>query len=349
MKSIASLALICGWLATAVMAAAPDHLTLADLVNHADRWPAMVTVNRDFNFTSGKSVKTGEQIQVDKFDGRQLYVENSGHNIRFIILPTDCDFLDGANAAWSALTPAQRSLDAAALAADRSLWPTKVKLLGPINTGDGQKLAAGLELTAYEYTPDGISTLSPKKRQFLKLDYVETDAVARARQALLLDKEKRPAFMVESLRPLLVDMTGKHFVDDQLNDKQLFLLYFGGKRCPRCLQISPRLISMAGDLTAKYPKLQIVLIGEDDDTPTMLQYMSEKKMPFPAVNPDDLQDVAPQFFDYTKGGGLLPEMILVDRFGNVLKDSDDHRGHYDPDLFLDQLPAFLASQTAAHT
>jgi hypothetical protein len=326
----------------------PDHLALPDLVAHADRWPATVTVNRDFHFTSGKNINNGDKILVDAFDGRQLYVENAGRDIRFIILPTDCDFLDAANSAWSALTPAQRALDPDALAADRSLWPNQIKLRTNIQTGTGLKIPAGTVLDTYGFSPQGVSALTPKPGDFVNIAYDATDAVERARQTLLIDVDKRPAWIVETLKPLLVDMTGKPYVDDHLDDKQFFLLYFSGKRCPRSVQISPRFVSMVADLSVKYPTLQAVLIAEDNDNPTMLQYMSDEKMPFPGVTPDDLQTKAPQFFnDYNKNIGLLPEMIVVDRFGNVLKDSDDHHGHYDPDTFLDQLPAFLAAHTAA--
>ncbi len=97
--------LLWGASALADTPAPPQTLTLQDLVNRPDHWPPTVTVQRDFIFNNGVAVHTGDAARIIHFDGARLLLI-AGKNIRFQVKPEDCDLLNAANQAWSALTPA---------------------------------------------------------------------------------------------------------------------------------------------------------------------------------------------------------------------------------------------------
>jgi hypothetical protein len=322
----------------------PDQLTLNDLVNHPDRWPDSVTVNRSFQFNGGGSVSSGQTVLFDGFDNGQLLVETTDHTLQFDINSTDCNLVDAANAAWSKLTPAQRALDMTALAADRSLWPEKAKLKAALTLDNNQNVAAGTELPLAGVTANNVSLAMQSQVGGITVDPGNTDVIARARLLILTDPDKRPPRVADALSPLLIDSTGQKHVDDHLADKKYFLLYFGGKRCPRCVQISPQLVTIVTLLQPAHPELQVVLMSEDDQGDqlgTTLQYMKDEQMPWPAVTWDTMGQNCPGFVTYTQDSGLLPEFVLVDRYGNVKADSDDHHGHYDPEAFINNLPKTL--------
>src|SRR6185312_4009377 len=109
-------ALIAG-LFNAAAGAAPATLTLNDLQNHPERWPSKMTLSRDYKFNGGSSAHKGQTVQVVEVKGTEVVVD-AGKDLVFSVPIAGSDFLTAANSAWSALTPAQRDLDASKLMAD---------------------------------------------------------------------------------------------------------------------------------------------------------------------------------------------------------------------------------------
>src|SRR5690606_37886238 len=107
------------------------------LRSHPERWPAQVTLPRDFKFNGGKSALKGQKVQVLELNGTELLVD-AGNDLVFNLPVADSNFLVAANSAWSALTPAQRELDAKALIADASLWPLRVKSVNSFHLQNGR-------------------------------------------------------------------------------------------------------------------------------------------------------------------------------------------------------------------
>jgi hypothetical protein len=336
------------WFSTtsATFAAAPpppDQLTLQDLVNHPERWPTTVTLQKDYRLGGGVTLHKGDKESVQNFDGRQVTILINGDTL-FNLAPAACGFLDAANAEWSKLTPAQRTLDKQTIIADRSLWPQKVAMTSTVQFNGGNRLDEGKEYDLSMIEPDQIDLQVPPNEQTYPLDYTNTDIMKRARELAGMDAAQRPPRIANLLKGQLVDSSGKPVDAGDMADKKLFLLYFGGKHCPRCVQTTPLLVSTMTDLQPKHPDLQVVLCGEDEQTADMLQYMIDDKITWPALPMENRRHNRVYFFSYTKGGGLLPELVLVDRAGNVLADSDDHRGHFDPVDFIQKLPATVEKQ-----
>jgi nucleoredoxin len=320
-------------------AAPPETLSLGDLVNHPDRWPATVTIPKDLRFGNGAVLHAGDKATVMDFDGSQVYL-TAPPNLRFKAPAQACGFLDAANQAWAALTVAQRAVDSTSLANDPSLWPEKVALPGGISCNFG-RLPQGAEVALLNVTDKGPEIAWPNSANRVSTDFPSTDVITRARQLALLDPGKRPSRIVAALEKVLVDSDGKPYHDDHLQNKKIFALYFGASWCPPCRAFSPDFVKYLNDTMPKHPELAVVMMSNDQQPDKMLEYMKEEKMPFPAV---PLRDLNQSSLLLSYSAQLIPELFIVDRFGKVLASNDDHRGgRVDPKDTLAALNRILSA------
>jgi len=324
MKNIAFVGLAISFVAGVCLAAAPpDTLTLADLVNRPDRWPATVTLQRDFQFNNGAVVHSGDTARVVRFDGARVALVSG--KVSFLVTPQDCGLLDAANQAWAALSPAQRAVDPVSLPADRSLWPVRVALPNGMSCNFG-KLPPGTEVSVLNITNQGPVLAWPDSTNRVSTDFGSTDVISRARQLVLLDPDKRPSRMAAALEGIMVDSDGKPFHDDHLADKKFFAFYFGAGWCPPCQSFSPDFVKFADDAMPKHPELAIVLLSDDHSPQEMLAYMKKENMPFPAVPLKNLQQSS-LLVSYTADTRLIPHLVIVDRFGKTLAANADPQGN----------------------
>jgi thiol-disulfide isomerase/thioredoxin len=342
LSSLALLGVVWGMCAALASAAVPETLSLADLANRPDRWPATVTLQRDLRFTAGLVIHQGEQLQLVRFDGSGALVADAGHHL-FKLTPEDCGLLDAANQAWAALTPAQRAVAPETLAGDLSLWPARVAATTQISCTFG-KLPAGTELTLLTVSHQGLDVAWPNSANRLSIDFGSTDAIARARKLVLLAPDQRPSRIAAALQGILVDSDGKPYHDEHLNDKKFFALYFGAGWCPPCQAFSPDFVKFLNDAMPRHPELAVVFLSDDKQLADMLAYMKKEQMPFPAVPPNVVTHSSP-LSNYEVQ--LIPHLVIVDRFGKALADNDDGRGNrIDPMDTVAALGKLLAAAPA---
>jgi nucleoredoxin len=344
MKRIAACSLLLigwAWSACAAVAAAPETFLLPDLVNRPDRWPAAVTFQRDIKFNNGAVVHQGDKLRVVRFDGSRVLLIAPG-NLRFMATVQDCGLLDAANQAWAALTPAQRAVDPDSLAADRSLWPLRVAATTGINCKFG-KLPAGTEVGLLGVSSQGADIAWPNSPDRVTVDFGSTDVMARARQLALIDPNKRASRIAAALQGILVDADGKACHDEHLGDKKIFALYFGASWCAPCRAFSPDFVKFLDDALPRHPELAVVLLSNDQQPDQMLAYMKDEKMPFPAV---PLKDWTQSSLLSGYAAEMIPQLVIVDRFGKVLASNDDNHGNRgDPKDTIDALGKLLTAPT----
>ena len=323
-----------------VAATPPDTLTLQDLANRPDRWPASVTVPRDFIFNNGAAVHKGDKATVVQFDGTKVLLIGAG-NIRFTATAADSGILEAANEAWAALTPAQRAIDPTSLAADASLWPLRAKTTTPIKCGYGN-LAPGTEVGVFSISAKGPDIEWPNSPNRLNVPYDCTDVFDRARKLALVNRDERPSRMAPALQGIMVDAEGKPYADSRLGEKKVFALYFGAGWCAPCHEFSPDLVKYLDGALPRHPELAAVFLSDDKQDDQMLAYMREEKMPMPAV-PHGALEHSPFLLGF--GARIIPQLIIVDRFGNVLASNDDRHGNRgDPKDTIGDLDHLLAAQ-----
>ena len=322
------LALIAGLL-NGEAAGAPSTLTLNDLQNHPERWPSKMTLPRDYKFNGNSSAHKGQAVQVVEVKGAEVVVD-AGKDLVFSVPIAGSDFLATANSAWSALTPAQRDLDASKLLADPSLWPLQVKSLNGFRLENGTELPPGSDFDLISFNQKGVILFSAKHNTNLRADLKDTDLIARARALLLVPASQRPSRIAAALRGKLVNANGQP-ASSQLDETQVFALYYGASWCPPCRKFSPGFVKYIDQIAAQNPKLTVVLMSNDKVDAEMFKYMKSEKMPWAAM-PLSKLETAPLFLGYTKD--YIPQLVIVDRSGKILADSYSGKNYVGPEVAL---------------
>jgi len=319
----------------------PETLTLNDLANRPDRWPTEVVLAEDFDFTSGNSAKKGQVVRVLEFNGRDVVVD-AGNDLVFQIEVASCNLLEAANAAWKALTPAQRAVDAKTLVADASLWPNKATCFVGFTLGDGSILEAGMEFDLMSVQNDGVHLFLSEPRTKLQVNLTETDVIARARERALIEPEKRPSRIAEALRGNMVDASGKPFKSEAIDSADVYALYFSASWCGPCRKFTPGFIEYIKEIGAANPKLAVVLMSKDETDADMQAYMQGDDMPWPAVPMATLNET-PALVGYAGGG--IPHLVVLDRHGRVLSSSYRGSQYLGPNHPLAALKKLVAAGT----
>ncbi len=329
------------WLgAPAVLAADPPvpSLTLADLVNRPDHWPPYVSLPKDMHLTNGTVLHQGDKAKIVKFDGTKVYLVDD--KARLAISPTDCALLEAANDAWQKLTPAQRAIDIKTLASDPTVWPVQVQALSQIGSSMGS-MPAGSSLSVVDVTANGIVCAWPSTGGKINLPFDVTDVIEKARALALIDVDKRPSPIAAALADLVIDSSGKPVHDEHLKDRRIFAFYFGAGWCPPCHEFSPDFVKFMNEAGPAHPELQTVFLSRDKTPADMLAYMKQENMPFPGVRMNDI-DHSAVLNKYS--AQIIPQLIIVDRFGKVLASNDDHNGNRgDPKDTIEDLRKLLAN------
>jgi thiol-disulfide isomerase/thioredoxin len=326
----------------AAAGAPPDSLTLGDLANRPDRWPPSVSVQHDFRFANGATIHTTDALRILKFDG-SVVVLSGPNDVRFSAKPEDCGLLEAANRAWTGYSAAQRAIDPQTLAADRSLWPLRVAASTTIS-GPFGRLPTGSEAELLTVADQNIKIVWPHTANRLTLDFASTDLFTRARAVAAQEPSQRPSHVAEALGSVLVDVDGRPVHDDHLGEKTLFALYFGANWCAPCHAFSPALGAFMRDALPKHPELAAAFLSNDNDFSQSQAYLRSANLPFPGV-PLNVWKNSPFLSAYT---GILPHLVIVDRFGRVLAVNADTGGnmHEDPELPLAALGKLLGSPSA---
>jgi len=115
---------------------------------------------------------------------------------------------------------------------------------------------------------------------------------------------------------------------------EIFALYYGASWCGPCRKFSPDLVKYFNEVAEKNPKLLVILMSNDKRDADMLSYMTEEKMPWPALPLANLQKT-PLFTSYMGTG--IPQLTIVDRYGKVLASNWLNQQYSNPRQTLAQL------------
>ncbi len=325
-----------------VFGAVPATLTLNDLRNNPERWPAAITVPRDLKFQGGASVKKGQELRLVEISGNEAVLDD-GKGLVFGLPLVETDLLARANAAWADLTPAQREVTSATLTSDRDLWPVRVNSTAEFELTDGTVLKAGGEYELLSVGRNEAKLYSAEHRTTLTAPLSSTDIFVRARALVLVPAAERPSRIAAALAGTLVGADGKPAAAESLADTQVFALYYGASWCAPCRKFSPELVKFANRVGPENPRLTIVLMSNDKADADMYGYMREETMPWAAIPLNQLNE-RPALTGYVRGG--IPHLVIVDRQGKILADSYRGSTYIGPLAAMQQLERILAAGLA---
>lgn len=302
-----------------LLGAVPSSLNLEDLRDHPERWPRTLPLPREAKTRHGAKIAQGTPM---------VFVELSGDRIRLeygtefsIVLPAaESDLVAEANQLWKALTPEQRALDYAALVADPSLWPDRVKIMEELSiSNEWRQAKPGEECYLISCEADGVQlAFFDRGMQPIIVDARQTDVFERARARVLLPEAQRPSRLAEALQGHLVDAQGRKTSLANLAQAEWIAVYFGAGWCNPCRKFSPQLVQRLEPLLAQHPKLAIVFLSHDRSESAMQSYMQEVHMPWPGIGMQEWRNIGPLA---TLAKGMVPQLVVLNRQGQVLVDS----------------------------
>ncbi len=127
-------------------------------------------------------------------------------------------------------------------------------------------------------------------------------------------------------------------------NKKLIALYFSAHWCPPCRKFTPDLVDYYHRVAPQHPEFELIFVSSDRSRFNWEAYMHDDKMPWPAIDYDQLGN----FNDLKQlGGPGIPSLVVMDSGGHVLASSyhgDDYLG---PQNTLEALDKIFAQSAAA--
>jgi len=142
--------------------------------------------------------------------------------------------------------------------------------------------------------------------------------------------------ILDSLKPKLVrchDGTISRVDGSELEKKKFVALYYSAHWCVPCRKFTPRLIDYYNRTVAAHPEFEIIFVSSDRSRFGWETYIGEAKMPWLAVDYDQLADLVGV---RQLGGNSIPSLLVLDSASHLIASS------YDGDTYLGPQNALAA-------
>jgi nucleoredoxin len=127
--------------------------------------------------------------------------------------------------------------------------------------------------------------------------------------------------------------------DPGLENKRLIALYFSAHWCAPCRKFTPQLVDYYNQVEPQHPEFEIVFVSCDRSRFNWETYMRDAKMPWPAIDYDQLPGLGNL---RQVGGSGIPSLVLLDATGHVLSSSFDGDNYLGPQKVLADLQKIFA-------
>jgi len=330
---------VLGFLAITVAVAA-QGLTWAELAGRPDLWPAQCTLNRPIKFKQGGGVDAGQRLKVLQLEADRAVVATLDGRYRFAVKPEDTDILRVAGGAAANLSAGQRGLTYAAVLRRPDLWPYRVTLKEAADLG-GNVVRAGEKVVVLGVEQDQLLVGCQRLNTSFDVAPQTTDLLDQARR--FVDATGgAPGRFVEELDGKLVDISTS--APTSLTDPsrlRYLVFYRGAGWCGPCREFSPSLVKFYKEMKPTHPEFDIVFISADHSAAEMHAYAKDEGFTWsavPAERDPQLLLINPLF------GDTIPQLVVTDRYGKVLIDSNQ----VTRPVALQKLAALLKAGVAAN-
>ncbi|MBA3962333.1 MAG: redoxin domain-containing protein [Chthoniobacterales bacterium] len=127
-------------------------------------------------------------------------------------------------------------------------------------------------------------------------------------------------------------------------NKKLIAFYFSAHWCPPCRKFTPELVEYYHRVAPQHPEFELIFVSHDRSRFNWETYMHDDKMPWPAIDYDQLGN----FNDLKQlGGPGIPSLVVMDAAGHVLASSYHGDGYLGPQNTLEALDKIFAQGVSA--
>jgi hypothetical protein len=301
-----------------------------ELARRPDLWPTQCTSRQPIKIQGGANVEVGQKLNVIRIKPNEAQVCTADGRTVFGAAPGDTDVLAVAREAYNALTPKQQDLSYEVLLQRRDLWPARVTLLTAFDLGGGKMLRRGDQLRVLGIAPGSLSLLAENLNATFNFAPQATDVMAQARK-FVEDEHAGPRINLESppvdesvrrAGPVLSELEGK-LIDPVTNRPapldanalpRFIVFYRGASSDPFTKGFTPNLVKYYQEVKPLHPEFEVVYLMTE---PAATTAKFAKKMGF-SWRAVTVENLASMPTTARAIGGLLPQLIVMDRSGRVL-------------------------------
>jgi nucleoredoxin len=151
--------------------------------------------------------------------------------------------------------------------------------------------------------------------------------------------------ILDALKPKLVrchDGTISRADGSELEKKKFVALYYSAHWCAPCRKFTPQLIEYYNRVVAAHPEFEIIFVSSDRSRFGWETYIGEMKMPWLAVDYDQLVELAGV---RKLGGSSIPSLLVLDAASRIVASSYDGESYLGPQNALAALDKIFLSTT----
>ena len=135
-----------------------------------------------------------------------------------------------------------------------------------------------------------------------------------ALMAILDSSTSRADFFGGIEKRLIQVKEGKAELFKSADKPKFTAIYYSAHWCPPCRAFTPKLVEWYKTFQPKHKDFQLIFASSDKDEAAMLEYMTEMKMPWPAVKFGEKKESG--LDKYASDG--IPYLVLIDAEGKDL-------------------------------
>jgi nucleoredoxin len=131
----------------------------------------------------------------------------------------------------------------------------------------------------------------------------------------------------------------------ELKDKKLIALYYSAHWCGPCRKFTPQLVEYYNRVVRQHPEFEIIFVSDDRSRYNWQNYIQEEKMPWLAIDYDQLAALPSV---QKLGGKSIPSLLVLSDDSRLLASSYNGAEYLGPQSVLATLDQIFASGAAAH-
>jgi len=300
--------------APAAPAAPVVPLTWAALLRRPELWPAQCTMKEAMQFQGGATIKAGQKVKVDGLTAQEVELSTLDNTIQFAAAPDETDVLAVANTEYAALTPAQRELTYATIERRKELWPYRLTINQTLDLGRGQTVNPGDTAILVKFERGNPWVIAEKFHTSFTVAPQATDLMAQVRRYIDVDDAAPSRVGTELEGRLVSSVTGQPAAIDPASSPRYYVFFRGSSTCSITRQFTPSLVKFYDEQHPKHPEFEIIYIMTETPADTG-KFAREAGFAWPAI---EYATTAKMLVSGEPFGSLLPQLVVMDRSGNVL-------------------------------
>lgn len=148
-----------------------------------------------------------------------------------------------------------------------------------------------------------------------------------------------PSPIVDAMKGKTVVMKNGHLRNGKVKpDAEYYAIYYSAHWCPPCRKFTPKLAAFYKEHHNEHSNFEVIFVSSDRSENAMEEYMEWGDMQFPALKYKKKAKTK-QMTQYAGNG--IPQLVLVNRAGEVIADSYVDGDYVGPYVVLDKLKELM--------